>query len=359
MKSIKNKGEEKSSEERMNIIEQGGLKEICKVIHSSLEGEMDWNKQYLIELGCEAASNLLEDNKESIPFAIEIGGIIDQIISLLNKLPIENINEFHLLPLFNIICLSNFEQRKILAEKGILKEMNKILNSKNEQVLDYSTYILMKIIYSIGQLEGEGKPNPVREEMKKDGTLTKLIEIFQNDQYINKDINSRAACSIGRLYKASPLPSEIEYAIINCLKELAICSNYVITSESFSTLSLLAECQIGYLEEEGKPNPLLKEMEKDGTLNKLIQIHQNKTIQDKRIFNYSTLAIGYLFKASPLPSEFGQSIISNLQDLTQSDNIILQSDSLLALSLLAQCEQSCTNTYIRIPSILKFKIKQQ
>ncbi|KAA6355074.1 MAG: hypothetical protein EZS28_049399 [Streblomastix strix] len=222
MKSIIKEGEGKSSEERMKIIEQGGLKEICEVIHSSLEGEMNWNKQYLIELGCEAASNLLKDNKESIPFAIESGGIIDQIISLLNKLPIENINENHLLPLYDIVNQSNYEQIKILVEKGILKVMNKILNSEDEFVLLRSTIILMKLINGIGELEGEGKPNPLLKEIEKDGTLTKLIEIFRNDKYQIKDIKSFAACSIGFLFKAMSVPSEIGSQIIILLKNFII-----------------------------------------------------------------------------------------------------------------------------------------
>ncbi|KAA6361776.1 MAG: hypothetical protein EZS28_042697 [Streblomastix strix] len=193
MKSIKKEGEWKSSQERKKIVEQGGLKEICKVIHSSLEGEMNWNKQYLIQLGCEAASILLKDNEESFPLSIESGGIIDQIISLLNKLPIENIKKIHLLPLFHLVDSSNFEQKKNLVEKGILKVMNKTMKSQFEDILLYSTNILLFIIYSIGELEGEGKPNPLLKEMEKDGTLTKLIEIFRNDKYKDKDIKAWAA----------------------------------------------------------------------------------------------------------------------------------------------------------------------
>ncbi|KAA6356296.1 MAG: hypothetical protein EZS28_048177, partial [Streblomastix strix] len=170
----------------MKIIEQGGLKEICEAIHSSFEGEMNWSKQYLIELGCEAASIILEDNPNSFRFAIESEGIIDLIISLLNKLPIEDINYIHLSPLHYITDQSSFEQRKILAEKGILKLIKKTLDSQNENVLNYSTQILMKIIYGIGELEGEGKPNPLLKVMEKDGTLTKIIEFFRNDKYKNK-----------------------------------------------------------------------------------------------------------------------------------------------------------------------------
>jgi hypothetical protein len=44
MKSIIKEGEGKSSEERMKIIENGGFQDICKVIHSSLEGGMNYIK---------------------------------------------------------------------------------------------------------------------------------------------------------------------------------------------------------------------------------------------------------------------------------------------------------------------------
>ncbi|KAA6393252.1 MAG: hypothetical protein EZS28_011224 [Streblomastix strix] len=155
----------------MKIIEQGGLEDICKVIHISLEGEMNWNQQYLIKLGCEAASIFLEDSEETFPFAIESGGIIDEIISLLNKLPIENIR----------------------------------------------------------QLEGEGKPNPLLKEMEKGGTLSKLIKIFQNDKYEDNDINTWSACSIGSLFKALPLPIEFGPIVINYLKDNVIKPNNSIT----------------------------------------------------------------------------------------------------------------------------------
>ncbi|KAA6380130.1 MAG: hypothetical protein EZS28_024342, partial [Streblomastix strix] len=227
----------------MKIIEQGILKEICKVIHSSLEGEMNNHKQYLVQLGCESASVLLEDNEESFPFAVESGGIIDETISILNKLPIENINEFHIILLIDLVNSINNEQIKILVEKGILKVINKTLNSENEEVLDNSTFILMKIFYGIGELEGEGKPNPLLIEMEKDGTLTKLIEIFKNDKYKDKETNTQAACSIGLLFKAIPIPTEIGSQIIIHIKdniENDSAQNFV---QSFATLSFLVECK--------------------------------------------------------------------------------------------------------------------
>jgi hypothetical protein len=71
--------------------------------------------------------------------------------------------------------------------------MKRILESKDENVLDYSIYIIYRLIYSIGYLEEDGKPNPLREEMEKDGTLIKLIEIFSNKTFKIKIINSNSA----------------------------------------------------------------------------------------------------------------------------------------------------------------------
>ncbi|KAA6354294.1 MAG: hypothetical protein EZS28_050179, partial [Streblomastix strix] len=80
----------------------------------------------------------------------------------------------------------------------------------------------MQIINLNGELEGEGKQNPLLNEMEKDGTLTKLVEIFQNDKYEDKDINLIAADTIGCLQKAVPLPPEIGPFIIILLKDHCI-----------------------------------------------------------------------------------------------------------------------------------------
>jgi hypothetical protein len=63
-------------------------------------------------------------------------------------------------------------------------------------------------------LEGKGKPNPLLKEMERDGTVIKLVEVFQNDKYENKDINVWSACSVGRLYKATQVPSEFGPTIV-------------------------------------------------------------------------------------------------------------------------------------------------
>ncbi|KAA6395784.1 MAG: hypothetical protein EZS28_008693 [Streblomastix strix] len=111
----------------------------------------------------------------------------------------------------------------------------------------------MKIIFGIGQLEGEGKPNPLLKEMDKDGTLTKLVEIFQNEKYQNKQIIVYAACSIGRLFKATELPQEFgQSVIINLLKDLSLLADRNLSDQSLFTLICLAECE--YIKMSSKPS---------------------------------------------------------------------------------------------------------
>ncbi|KAA6386379.1 MAG: hypothetical protein EZS28_018097 [Streblomastix strix] len=102
----------------------------------------------------------------------------------------------------------------------------------------------MNLINGIGVLEGEGKPNPLLKEMEKDGTLTKLIEIFRNDKYKDKEINSYAAGSIGYLFKATQIPSEIGSLIIIHLKDIIINNTQSLqTSNSLLALNCLSECE--------------------------------------------------------------------------------------------------------------------
>jgi hypothetical protein len=61
-------------------------------------------------------------------------------------------------------------------------------------------------------------------------------------------------------------------------------------------------------------------MEKDGTINKLIDIFKEDKYKDLEIKNNISLLISYLFKATSLPTEYGLSIINNLKDNISSTN---------------------------------------
>ncbi|KAA6358641.1 MAG: hypothetical protein EZS28_045832, partial [Streblomastix strix] len=240
MRKIKEEGEGKSPEERLKIIEQGGLKEICKVIHEQLEGELNQNKQYIIQLGCEAASIILKENDDSFPFAIEEGGIIDEIIYLLIKLPIENIKDIHIDPLANIINILTFKQKRVLQQIGIMKPLKKLLSSENENILNWTSQSIYKICYAVGYLEGGGKPNPLREKMERDGTVEQLFGIIQGDKYKDKYIRGFAACSVGVLYKSAAIPTQFYPAVI-LIKEQALGADPTLSQQSIKALEFVTE----------------------------------------------------------------------------------------------------------------------
>lgn len=122
-----------------------------------------------------------------------------------------------------------------------MKVIKKVLNSENEIVLFRITEIFWKLIADINKIGEEGSPYPLREELEKDGTLAKLIEIFGNENYNDRKINSWIACSIGSLFRSYPLPSEIKPFIIIYIKEKLDDSEERISFIALFTLFCLAE----------------------------------------------------------------------------------------------------------------------
>ncbi|KAA6366332.1 MAG: hypothetical protein EZS28_038141 [Streblomastix strix] len=76
-----------------------------------------------------------------------------------------------------------------------------------------------EIITAFGNSSVLELPHPFREQMQNEGQLNKLIEIFQYKQYQDKYINYYAACIVGLLFKATPLPSEFGPGIVNMIKD--------------------------------------------------------------------------------------------------------------------------------------------
>ncbi|KAA6384450.1 MAG: putative CAMK family protein kinase [Streblomastix strix] len=87
----------------------------------------------------------------------------------------------------------NWEQ---LLELNIMKLINKILSVENELIIEQIVKLVKRIVDELSKDVEEGKPNPLLKEIEKDGTLSKLIEIFRNDKYLNKYINTYAAQKI-------------------------------------------------------------------------------------------------------------------------------------------------------------------
>lgn len=72
--------------------------------------------------------------------------------------------------------------------------------------------------------------------------LLRIIQIFRNDFYENKNIKRLSSCAIGCIYKAVYIPNEFGQEIISYLKLKSQDSVWINSSDSFFTLGNLAEC---------------------------------------------------------------------------------------------------------------------
>ncbi|KAA6398735.1 MAG: putative protein kinase [Streblomastix strix] len=85
------------------------------------------------------------------------------------------------------------------------KQLN---NIKQEETQSEDIQTVYKLDELIAIRDYQNNHLPFREEMKSNGSFGKLLEIFHNDQYEDKQINGFVAYLIGFLYYKTPLPTE-------------------------------------------------------------------------------------------------------------------------------------------------------
>ncbi|KAA6367012.1 MAG: hypothetical protein EZS28_037461 [Streblomastix strix] len=81
-------------------------------------------------------------------------------------------------------------------------------------------------------------------------------------------------------------------------------------------------------------------MNENGTLAKLFELFINNKYVDWRLCGYSAHVIGRLYKAVPLPTEFGMKIVRYLKWMAIYTNEYFFKLSLESFHLLAECEQN-------------------
>ncbi|KAA6397283.1 MAG: hypothetical protein EZS28_007189 [Streblomastix strix] len=216
-----------------------------------------------------------------------------------------------------------------------------LLNIEDDFLIWNALRVQYRIVNIVNESVGDKNPNPLREQFEKNGTMAKLFKIIQNESNKDKINYQYVVMIIGYLFKAVELPDGIEIPIIKILKELTQTPYIYMPTQALVGLAFLAESQ--EVEEEGKPNPLREEMEKDGCLKKLLNVFNNTGFKDKEINSNAAISIGYLFKAIPIPIEYGSDIINHLKIKINHLNPFIVDNSLSALISLAQCQIHITN----------------
>ncbi|KAA6402476.1 MAG: hypothetical protein EZS28_001989 [Streblomastix strix] len=227
---------------------------------------------------------LIKGNEENCLKASKLG-IIDKLLEILDIHSVKTLYPMYSQPLQTYINSFPSSCKDSKLQENVLIWAKRILETDNEMVLFKILLQYYEIIYDFGTIEQDGKPNPLLKDMMENGTLTKLLEIFRNDKYIDWRIKEYDAISIGRLFKAVPLPLDGP-EIIKHLKWQVLISNVYQCRHSLKTLPLLAECI--------QNHDLILEEEFMASANKILEVEKNKNKPDNLI-NFLKLIIN-LFK---------------------------------------------------------------
>ncbi|KAA6388608.1 MAG: hypothetical protein EZS28_015867 [Streblomastix strix] len=270
---------------------------------------------------------LIKGNEENCQKVSELG-IIDKLLEILETHPIKTLYPMYSQPI----------QTYINSSPSSVKD------SKLEEKQ------ITGIIFDFGNKQEEGKPNPLLKEMNENGTLAKVLKMFQNDKYVDWRLCGYSAHVIGRLYKAVPLPIEFGMKIVRYLKWMAIYTNEYFFKLSLESFHLLAECEQNHdlilehlcyfpLNLFEKHDLILEEEFLTG-VNQILEVEKNK-IKPDNLINFLKLIIN-LFKYGTLETKvkvMKQISIDRLEILSSNSNSGVSHYAKQALDYFKQFDQ--------------------
>ncbi|KAA6402845.1 MAG: putative protein kinase 1 [Streblomastix strix] len=168
-------------------------------------------------------------------------GIIDLILNILSTIPPKRVNFLFVKVMALFINLDSVLKNNNQLQQQFIKLMNKFLDPEVQQILINQLLFVYEIVTTFGNSSELELPHPFREQMQNEGQLNKLIEIFQYNQYQDKYINYYAACIVGHLFKATPLPSEFGPGIVNMIKDYSKLPNLFYSHVKHQIFSDLSE----------------------------------------------------------------------------------------------------------------------
>ncbi|KAA6400937.1 MAG: hypothetical protein EZS28_003534 [Streblomastix strix] len=230
------------------------------------------------------------------------------------------------------------EERADIAEKGVLNEVCEILKRIRDGedgisgVIDPACFVITLIF--------EGNPHLIPEALKDNGIVDLLIS------HIDSSVNECIDNQIESLYI---IVKESLYDELHQLfrKGVVKAMSKQLDNDDPKTILKLSEIILLIIQSEsndikdGQQNDFKVEMERDGTLQKLIETFQRP--EAPRDFKDNiALSIAFLFKSQPLPSECISAIIDYLKGLIQRTEKITSCRALTSLAGLAECELNHT-----------------
>lgn len=109
---------------------------------------------------------------------ISEGNLLRELISVFQKLPVDEVTSGHLAALFDVFNFTTIRKIETIPEDEILELMMKMLESNDEDIIWKSTKIILSFTISNGLKVEELIINPLLQKFEKDGTIYHLLEIF-------------------------------------------------------------------------------------------------------------------------------------------------------------------------------------
>ncbi|KAA6398511.1 MAG: hypothetical protein EZS28_005961 [Streblomastix strix] len=340
--------------------------------------------EYAVIKACEAASYILRWHKSDQFISLEEKEFIDTYILFLSALPLIKFKYQHLLPMLHFKAL-NQDLNSYIIQKGIIRVINKVIENVMKRIASLIQDLISKsveqraVIAELGVLD-EAQQYLQRIRSSEDG-MSGVIDpvcelmslIFEgNPQLIpiamqeNGIVDLLVANIYGSLTESLHNQIELLLTIVNeslddSLQEMFrrgvirvvinhLDSEYQNPQLKASEIIMLI-VQSGSVDVKvGEQNRYRNEIQKDGTLQILMDFFiDDKIIRAIKVNIVQTISL--LFKALPLPSEYGYEIVKvlKMQIIGIDDN--KSSITLSILCGLAECEAN--HAYILSDGFIK------
>ncbi|KAA6402777.1 MAG: hypothetical protein EZS28_001687 [Streblomastix strix] len=349
---------------------------------------------------CKFFNQLIEGNQKGVNIAIN-SGFANELKDLVGKiLPVNEIQPFHLQGFKNLFQLCSDENFHDFYTQMIdFQIIIRTLNSANSEVIEIAVDIILISILNEMKFFDNNKVIPViSDALEHDGIVNVLYQNVLIKEGTSKRAKNQAAISIGRLYEKTELPQKYTNAVIlqlkkgtkSEIKDISVGSLQILNqlSKNQGQKKLLIDKQvmgtmclslnttneqmlemlinmINVLINDGQlilkqwqSYPYKSTFESDETISRLVQLIHRTDLTNSKIKLKAAQTIGTIFKATLLPKEIRQIVISiikkDLEDINNTKNYM----DIVILKYLAECKHLTWNRQTTA-FIMKSQIPQQ
>ncbi|KAA6356108.1 MAG: hypothetical protein EZS28_048365, partial [Streblomastix strix] len=189
---------------------------------------------------CQVLESLVVDNRSCVTIVIE-SGIIDEVLSIINIILLSQVQLVHLSPLHEFLEVCTSYQKLLFIEKGIIPTMRRLLDSPDELCVRMAVGMIERVLHASWMQAGELEETEVRKIIEKDGTLDKLVDVLENEEYQDQEINEKVALAIGQAFKATAIPIGYRSEVIQLIKRITNHEDQYMSSVAIRVLAGLAE----------------------------------------------------------------------------------------------------------------------